>query len=67
MSATTKVFWALKAFSPCADVVLEKALPELPPSTVRGSRKALQRGGVVKCVGLTADRKRRVWALAGMF
>lgn len=59
--STTKVFWALKANGACADDTLERQLPEMPPSTVRGARKRLERVGVVKCVGRKDGRK--VWAL----
>lgn len=61
-----RVLWVLRAFGSATDRALEKALAsldDLPPSTVRGARKRLERAGLVAPAGLTLDGRKK-WALA---
>lgn len=63
--AARRVLWILRAFGTAPDVTIEKALASagLPPSTVRGARKRLERAGLVAPAGLTRDGRRK-WSLA---
>jgi hypothetical protein len=57
---------AIEFLQPCPDVAVERvlyALHKTPPSTVRGSRKRLERKGVVRCVGFFRDGVKK-WGLA---
>ena len=62
-STTRSVYWAIRAFGPCPDVVVERVLADVPGSSVRGARKRLERAGVVECVGRTKDGRRK-WDVA---
>ena len=60
------VYWALRTFGPCPDLVLERVLwrmTRLPGSTVRGARHALVEAGLVVESGRTGDGRIK-WELA---
>jgi len=62
MTTATRILWLLRALDAAPDAVLERALRDVPPSTVRGARKRLERAGIVEQAGRCKDRKR--WRLA---
>lgn len=60
-----RVAWLLKYQRAC-DLQLERmlwAMFRTKPSTVRGARKKLERAGVIRCVGMTKDGRKK-WTVA---
>ena len=64
-----RVARAIEYLQPCPDRAVERVLFatfKTPPSTVRGSRKRLERKGLVRCVGHYRDGVKK-WELASQF
>jgi hypothetical protein len=67
MTIATRILWLYRAVGrPVPDVAIEKMLADVPPSSVRGARRRLERSGAIVRAGVcgTGRGRRGTWRLA---
>lgn len=62
MTTLNRMLWLFRAMPrPLPDVALERMLADVPGSTVRGTRKRLERLGLIQKAGIRGSGRRKYW------